>query len=260
MPSLVWGRDPQEAFENPYEYGIQQQFTREAEEFLKRLYQVLNAERFHYHVNDTTLEKAMWLLAMDSLDSLRDCLIALGRSEHRIAGKLFRDVMESMDLASYFHSRTPKSSEALVKWYLDEFVPHREYRDHVRQTVSIEASKNLAKHYKSLSRFTHRSYRVILNGYLSGREERLFHDRKGELLGNSASSTTFLVLPQTIASYYAVLANLVLDYSSVLAELGLVSQEDLQTSFDASLESTTIPRRFLPRQWLAERLNFPKEE
>lgn len=31
MPSQVWRRDPQEAFEEPYEYGIQDQFVRERE-------------------------------------------------------------------------------------------------------------------------------------------------------------------------------------------------------------------------------------
>ena len=80
------------------------------------------------------------------------------------------------------------------------------------------------------------------------------HDRTGELYGNSDSSATFLVLPQTIASYYAVLANLVLDYSSELSELGLVSQEELQANFDTVLEPETVPRRFFPRRWLAERL------
>jgi len=31
MPSIVWGRHPQEAFDNPYEYAAQEQFTREVE-------------------------------------------------------------------------------------------------------------------------------------------------------------------------------------------------------------------------------------
>jgi hypothetical protein len=254
MPSQVWGRDPQEAFEEPYEYEIQEQFAREAGALLARLYRVLNSDRFRYPVADQSPAKAVWLLAMDALDSLRDCLTALGRKEHRIAGKLFRDVMESMDLAAYFHSGTPKSTSAIQQWYTDEIVPHREYREYVKQTEDAEAAKHLAKHYASLSRFTHRSYRAILEGYSRGRGDWLVHDRTGELYGNADSSATFLVLPQTIASYYAVLANLVLDYSSELSELGLVSQEELQANFNAILEPGTIPRRFLPRRWLAERL------
>jgi hypothetical protein len=254
MPSQVWGRDPQEAFEEPYEYEIQEQFSREAVSLLARLYRVLNSNQFRYAVEDQSPAKAVWLLAMDALDSLRDCLTTLGGKEHRIAGKLFRDVMESMDLAAYFHSGTPKSISSLQQWYADEIVPHREYRDYVKQTEDAEAAKRLAKHYSSLSRFTHRSYHAILGGYSRGGGDRLVHDRTGELYGNSDSSATFLVLPQTIASYYAVLANLVLDYSSELLELGLVSQEEVQASFDAILEPETVSRRFFPRRWLAERL------
>jgi hypothetical protein len=254
MPSQVWGRDPQEAFEEPYEYEIQGQFAREAGALLTRFYRILNSDRFHYPVEDQSLAKAVWLLAMDALDSLRDCLTALGRKEHRIAGKLFRDVMENMDLAAYFRSGTPKSLSSLQHWYADEIVPHREYRDYVKQKEDAEASKRLAKHYSSLSRFTHRSYNAILDGYSQGKGARLVHDRTSELYGNSDGSAVFLVLPQTIASYYAVFANLVLDYSSRLSDLGLVSQAEIQASFDIILEPETVPRKFLPRRWLMERL------
>ncbi len=259
MPSQVWGRDPQEAFEDPYEYEIQEQFAREAGTLLTRLYRILISDRFRYTVDDTSLSKAMWLLAMDALDSLRDCLIALDRKEHRIAGKLFRDVTESMDLSAYFNSGTVRSISSLKRWYADEVVPHREYRDYVKKTEGIEVSERLAKHYSSLSHITHRSYHAVLASYSRGGEGRLVHDRTSEIYGHSDSSSVFLVLPQTIASYYALLANLVLYYSSQLHELGLVSQEEIQASFDASLEKENIPRKFLPRRWLMERLEHPTQ-
>ena len=44
MPSIVWGRDPQEAFEEPYEYCAQEQFVGEADALLRRLYGLLNSE------------------------------------------------------------------------------------------------------------------------------------------------------------------------------------------------------------------------
>ena len=260
MASLVWGRDPQEAFEEPYEYEIQEQFAREARALLTHLYRILNSDRFRYTVEDQSLAKAIWLLAMDALDSLRDCLTALGRKEHRIAGKLFRDVTESMDLAAYFHSKTLKSISSLQQWYADEIVPHREYRDYVKKKEGIEVSEHLAKHYSSLSHLTHRSYHAVLSGYSRGGEGRLVHDRTSELYGDSENSAVFLVLPQTIASYYAVLANLILYYSSVLSELGLVSQKEIKASFVTCLEKQTIPRRFLPRRWLAKRLEHSKVE
>jgi hypothetical protein len=260
MPSQVWGRDPQDAFEEPYEYAVQEQFQREAEEVFRRLYHMLNSERHSYSADDRSPAKAVWLLAMDALDSLRDCLTSLARKEHRLAGKLFRDIMESMDLAAYFHAATEKSSRSLRKWYNDEIVPHREYRDYVRKSQGSRAAKGLAKHYASLSRFTHRSYRAILDGYLRGDQDRLVHDGTGELYGESSDAGRFLVLPQTIASYYALLANLALEYMTELSDLGLASTDEVRDAFFGSLEKETVPRRFLPRRWLAQRLRQTSRE
>jgi len=260
MPSEVWGRDPQEAYEEPYEYGIQDQFVREARSLFARLYRLLNSDYHRYSVDDRSREKAVWLLSMDALDSLRECLEALTRKEHRVAGKLFRDVMESMDLAAYFHSTTDKSKVSLCKWYADQIVPHREYRDYVKRVQSAEAAAELAKHYSSLSRFTHRSYNAILNGYSVGGEERLVHDRTGELYGGHEGAVSFLVVPQTIASYYAVLGNLVPVYATGLADLGLVTRSEIGEAFATSLDSQAVPRRFLPRRWLSERLQGSARE
>lgn len=163
MPSHVWGRDPQEAFEEPYEYAVQDQFVREATVLLAELYNCMNSDRHRYTIADNTTEKAVWLLAMDALDSLRDCLTALKRKEHRMAGKLFRDVVENMDLAAYFHSDDIKSKANLRKWYQNKIVPHREYRDYVKSIYGLQQAEQLAKHYSSLSRFTHRSYLAILD-------------------------------------------------------------------------------------------------
>jgi len=253
MPSLVWGRDPREAFEEPYEYGIQEQFVREAEALLIRFYRLLNSDQHHYVISDTTREKAVWLLAMDALDSLRDCLKALVRKEHRVAGRLFRDVVETMDLAALFNAVDEKSDQLLAKWYADEIVPHREYRDYVR-THSADDADRLAKHYASLSRFTHRSYTAILDGYVRGGNDRLVHDGSGELSGSSDGRACFLVLPHTLARYYAVLANLALECADNLSELGLVTRDQVRDAFAESLETETVPRRFLPRRWLVERM------
>ncbi len=254
MPSQVWGRDPQEAFEERYEYEVQEQFVREAGALLRSLYRLLNSDRHRYSVQDTSCDKAVWLLAMDALDSLRDCLRALTRKEHRVAAKLFRDVMESMDLAAFFHSGTDKSKACLKEWYADKIVPHHEYRDYVKQTHGAEEAQRLAGHYSSLSRFTHRSYRAILDGYSRGGEDKLVHDGTGELYGADEGAASFLVLPQTLASYYAVLANLLIEYTAELSDLGLMTGDEIRDAFAKSLEAGTVPRRFLPRRWLAQRL------
>jgi len=254
LPSLVWGRDPQEAFEEPYEYGIQEQFAREAETLFLSLYRLLNSDVHSYSLSDTTREKAVWLLAMDALDALRDCLRALVRKDHRVAGRLFRDVVETMDLAKLFHTPGEKSERLLKKWYANEVVPHREYRDLVKRTRGPKEAQQLSRHYASLSKFTHRSYRAILDGYLRGSGDRLVHDGRGELGSGREESARLLVLPQTISYYYAVLANLALVYANDLTELGLATGEQIRDVFAQSLETETIPRRFMPRRWLIEKM------
>lgn len=254
MPSQVWGRDPQEAYEEPYEYGIQEQFVREAKAVLTRLYRLLNSRTREYSISDTSCKKAVWLLAMDALDSLRDCLSALVRREHRVAGKMFRDIVESLDLAGLFHAGSPRSVVLLEKWFADEVVLHSEYRDYVKRTYGSEYADGLKRHYKSLSRFTHRSYRVIMNGYLCGARGRLWHDRSGELDTSDERGNEFFVLPHTLASYYAVLANLLIEFADDLSKLELVTTQQVQEAFASSLETETVPRTFMPRRWLAERM------
>ena len=253
MTSIVWGRDPQDAYDEPYEYDAQEQFVREARALLRRLYVQLNSDRHSYTVEDTSRQKAVWLLVMDALDALRDCLTALIRKEHRVAGRLFRDVTETMDLAVFFHSGDAKSDGALKRWYADEIVQHSQYRDFVERTRGEVEKKHLAEHYSKLSRFTHRSYRTILHGYVRGRENRLGHDRSHQL-SRATDDESILVLPQTISMYYAVLASIIIEFTSELPELDLVTPEDVGEAFDNSLELSSAPRRFVPRKWLADRM------
>lgn len=253
MPSIVWGRDPQEAYEEPYEYEAQNQFAREAAALLGKLYLALNSDEHRHTSEDRSERKAMWLLAMDALDSLRELLAALGRQEHRTAGKQFRDVMESMDLAAYFSEPRDKSKRALARWYENEHVPHREYRDRFRQLHGDPAAKELAAHYHRLSRFTHRSYGAILEGYTLGVGSRLVHDRTDETYREHDRSTRMLVPPQTIAAYYAALASFIVEYAEELVALRLVDSELVRSAFESSLEEETIPRRFTPRRWLLQR-------
>jgi len=184
------------------------------------------------------------LLANDSLDSLRDCLEALTHKEHRIAGKQFRDIVESMDLAAFFNTKTSESDLCLKKWYDDEIVPHSKYRDYVRKTIGDEASKRSANNYKNLSRFTHRSYRAICDGYILGQDDWIAHDRITDLWSEDRESTRFLALPQTISSYYAVLASLIELYANQLPNLKLTDKNQIHDAFKTSLEIETIPRRF----------------
>ena len=244
MPSLIWGRDAQEAFEQPYEYQAQEQFVREAKSLLTKLYKLINSEEQKHTREEKSVEKAIWLLVNDALDSLRDCLEALIHKDHRITGKQFRDIVESMDLAAFFNSNTDESNLCLNKWYNNEIVPHSKYRDYVRKTNGDKAAKQSANYYRNLSRFTHRSYHAILDGYVLGRDGKIVHDGITEIYTGNKESKRFLVLPQTISSYYAVLASLIETYANQLPDLKLVDQNHIQEAFKTSLETETIPRQF----------------
>jgi len=261
MPSQVWGRDPQEAYENPYEYAIQAQFAREARALLKQSYLLLVADRHTYTGAERTPQKAVWMLHMDALDALQDAQDALARKRHRVAGKLFRNVMESLDLAAYFHDGNTRSAEDLAIWYADGWVPHGHYRDHIHRTEGSAAAAHKNAQYKNLSKFVHRSYRAILDGYSSGVGDRLVHDGRGQKFGDEEWADTMLVFPQVISSYYAALAELILaSFLPEIVRLGTASKTDVLSALDLSLEKETVKRRFMPRQWLNEILDIETDQ
>lgn len=266
MPSFIWNRDPQEASENPYEYEAQEQFYREATNLVKNLYVRLNSENHRYHRDEVSVKKAVWLLQMDALDSLFDCLYALKTKRHRVAGKLFRDIQETLDLAAFFSSETQKSNGLMEKWFNDEIIPHREYREYIRKTKGDEIADEKANLYARLSKFTHRSYRVIMDGYSLGANERLVHD-KVALKYNSNDETgaeTFMVVPNTISAYYAALASEILFFCDELHRRGSLPREEVTSAIDNSLEVDSVPRKFTPTDMLLKMkidvINNPKSE
>jgi hypothetical protein len=250
MPSIVWGRDSQEAFENPYEYAAQEQFVREAAALLLALYKLLNCGRHHYHRDDRSAIKAVWLLHMDALDGLFDSLQNLAAKRPRVAALIFRAIEESLDLATLFAAGSPAASALLGRWFDNEVVPHREYREYLREVEGPDAAAERAARYHSLSKFTHRTYRAIADTYSLGAGDRLVHERTGMLYGDSPEPASTLVLPHTMAAYYAVLASLIIVFTEQLDKHQLVRPADLETAILASLEEDTVPRRFMPSRWL----------
>jgi len=239
MPSLVWSRDPEEAFDNPYEYGAQKQFSREASRLLNIFHDLLDQKAMHFHRNDKSVAKAIWMLHLDALEGLRDCLKMLKSENHKIAGRLFRDISETLDLAAYFRSQTPQSNSDLEKWYKDEIIPHRKYRDYVSDVVGKSAAEAKRNSYRILSKFTHRTYRILLEGYTLGRGEMLVHD--------TYRNTKLLVPPQTISAYFAVLSGLITRFSDELVQGDLAIEKQIDGAWKSSLETITVRRRFAVR-------------
>jgi hypothetical protein len=247
MSSFVWKSDPQEAFEEPYEYEAQEQFYREASNLLRNLYSRLSSESHEFHRDERSAKKAIWLLQMDALDSLFDCLDALQSKRHRVAGKLFRDIEETLDLAALFSSSSQKSNALIEKWFNDEVIPNREYRDYVKKVSGDEIAGKKAKHYANLSKFTHRTYHAILDGYSLGRNNRLVHDRVALKYGTKLEpgTETFMVMPSTISAYCAVLASEILFFCEELYQRGNLPHEDVISAMNESMEEHSVPRRFI---------------
>jgi len=235
MPSIVWGRHPQEAYDNPYEYEAQDQFCREAKALLADLNIRLDQYTLHYHRDDQSLGKATWMLALDLVDSLLECAELLREKRHRPASRLFRDAVETMDLLKVFHSDTERGRKALDAWYQSKTIPHRESRAYLREMEGVDVANERRKFYDELSKFTHRTYRALMHSFSLGRDDLLVHD---------SHSMNVLVLPQTIAAYLAILADLIIQSSACLQESKALLPYEVDAAWVTSLEENTIPRRF----------------
>jgi len=103
MPSFVWDRETDEAYLEPYEYGGQDQFSREAKQVLKHLKEHYSKRNQTFTSTGKSAEKAVWLLQVDGLEALSDALLMTDEKKHRIASRLFRDAVETVDMSAYFY-------------------------------------------------------------------------------------------------------------------------------------------------------------
>jgi len=241
MPSIIWGRDPKEAYQNPYEYDAQAQFVREAKSILDGLLSELNRYCMKFKRDEVSSQKAIWMLQIDAVDSLRDCLMLLQQKKHRVAGRLFRDVVETSDLAAYFFSGTRESKKHLDKWYKDEIIPNSVYRDFIKKNEGKEQANSKKDHYRMLSKINHRTYRTLAYAYILGRDDLLAYE--------GSSKSDLLVPPQSIAMYYAILADFVILISDEIVRCGLIKKNDIARIWKDSLELETVPRRFVPSRF-----------
>ena len=237
MPSFVWFRDPAEAHANPYEHPAQAQFAREAKVVLDKLADLLNRYTMRFHRDDKSSEKAIWFLQTDAVDALRDALDMIGAKKHRISGRLFRDVLETLNLAAYFHSDSDDARADLRRWYEDDVIPHKRYREFIANTVGPAAKEESVRMHRNFSKFTHRTYRALSQSYSLGGGDLLVYE--------GFTKTDLLVLPSTIAEHYAGLASFIWLALEELPRRGLVSEEEVKEALASTFEAEVVPRRFV---------------
>jgi len=234
MASIIWDRDPQEAIKNPYEYNAQKQFHREAVALTDKLGKKL-CDDFQYTLDDRTLEKAIWILQTDALFAFRDAVIMLDQKRHRIVGRLLRDILETVHLIEYFNSQTDKATKALNKWFNDELVMHSEFRDYIKRRDGENISELKKIQYRIFSKFTHRSYKILLYGYALGSNDRIFYDEDW-------------TLPQSVSMYYAFLGSFGQLVIENLKHFGNIPENEVIETWNSSMEKEQIPRGYLSKE------------
>lgn len=254
MTSFIWWRSPEEAYSNPYEYESQEQFAREAESLLENIFSFLMKNNGTFARDDRSQEKAIWLLFVDGNETLRDCLSLLNLKKHRLASRLFRDVVETMDLATYFSSNDHEKDKYLDKWYDNEVVPNRIFRRHISDAGSNELSNAYKEIYSQLSKLNHRTYRSLAYSYLLRNGEFMVYEDEFE-------SSNILKLPHPISMYYALLAEIITRYTDRLVECNLISSEEMKMFWESALEPSTIPRRYIdPTEYYQRRMKQIEED
>lgn len=237
MPSFVWDREPSEAFDEPYEYNGQSQFAREAKAVIQELEEHYAKFNHIYAVDDNSTKKAVWLLQVDALSALSDSLSLLDEKRHRLVSRLFRDVVETLDASLYFSVAGDKAQVKLNKWYNNEVIPHRVFREFIKQHQGEERFERLRSVYSDFSKYTHRTYRALLMSYMLGKDDNLAYD--GFRIHDKGYA-----LPHVISFSYAVIAMLIkrfIEFSIATKQLSVEQANDLWRN---CLESETVPRRF----------------
>lgn len=237
MPSFVWNREPSEAFSEPYEYDGQEQFAREATAVLAELnshYARLNQT---YKLSEETLLKAVWMLQVDALGALTDALALTAEKQHRLVSRLFRDIIETMDASLYFFHGGDRAQANLIKWYRNEVIPHRVFREFIKTHHGNERFERLRSVYGDFSKYTHRTYRALLMSYIHGSDDRVIYD------GFNYAHKGY-VLPHVLSFSYAIIAMLIKRFVVFATATEQLSEEEAQEVWAKCLESETVPRRF----------------
>jgi hypothetical protein len=234
MASIVWNRDAQEAMDNPYEYNAQDQFYREAVSLTAKLCSaIITVNRFS--VDNQSLEKATWLLQTDAVHAFKDAIELLAMKKHKVVGRLLRDILETIHLIEYFNSGYVNSDELLNKWFNDEPVTDKRYRAYIKNTFGDDQHQAQLANYEALSKFTHRTYKILLYGYARLGDNSLHYDEQWSL-------------PGTIAMYYALLGWMGNMVVSNLKTFGVLSKDTIDSYWNESMEEFQIPRGYLSKE------------
>lgn len=236
MASFIWHRDIEEAWDEPYEYDGQKQFHREAKNVLLAIKTHFADKDMRFDRDEISFEKAIWLLQVDALEALIDALHLIEEKKHRIASRLFRDAVETMDISYYFHLAGNNAKNHLDKWYKNGVISHSIFRNYIKKFECEKRAIELCEEYNVLSKYTHRTHGAIIKSYLLGRNNKIAYD--------GFANSNYKVLPQVISLSYAIIAKLINRFIEILVCTLQIDSNSIQSILDSAFELVEVPRRF----------------
>lgn len=225
MPSMVWNATSQQMYDSPDGYSDQTAFLNEADALLSRFQELQIRLALGLTRDDRSREKAIRMLHIDAADALMGCIFLLREKRPNAASRLFRDVLETLDLAAHFARDTTESRVDLEKWFANEVVQHSRSRGSARVVLGPDIAAAMSDRYRDLSRFTHRTYAVLLQSYGLGAEGRIWHE--GLLSRHLRPGGT--AIPQILAQYLPVVAQLIFMYIEHAVGLGTLTEDQVNT-------------------------------
>ncbi len=234
MASFIWNRDAQEALDHPYEYNAQMQFHREAiklSDFL--LGKIL--EKKSFTLTEVSLEKATWMLQTDAIYAFKEGVEVLETKKHRLVGRLLRDILETVHLVEYFNSGLPSAANSLKKWFSNELVMHKEFREFIEKRDGKSEADRQRDLHRIFSKFTHRSYKTLLYGYFLADNDQIYLDHKW-------------TLASTVSMCYAFLGHFGTSIVENLKMYGLLTAGEVNKIWNSSMEDFQIPRGYLSKE------------
>ena len=119
--SKYWDTDIQKLYDNPWGYDEIDVFINEAKEILNPLFEGLMKYNMKFTNSENSLRKAIWMLEVDIVDGLRECLWLLENKNHSLCLRLFRDIREDLDMIRLLINFDPHK-KYLKKWYKNKVI------------------------------------------------------------------------------------------------------------------------------------------
>lgn len=182
LKSKLWNTTPQAIKTLQYEYKEKEIFLKESNKLISLIESAYEQYKLYFTKQNKSLEKTIWMLHMDAISTIKDCLELLKNKKYRLVFKLIRDIFETIDLSVLFWLTKNQRRKYLDRWYNNKTVSHSDFRNYLdKKLKKIVNAKFSSSIYKELSSYTHHNYSALMNSYCLGAGDRIWFDTEGKL-------------------------------------------------------------------------------